>query len=173
MKTLARICLALALASSAAAQAAVSLNDGSVYSKIVNVDSGFAFTHTYSFHLGFDGPAIIGASVQELKLGDLLDIDWADTNAFVLRDSFNNVLYSVGENGAAIGSFSFDSLSLPTRDFTITLAGEAIGKLDPAGTYALSIISSQVSPVPEPASTALLLGGLGLIGVLGRRRARV
>jgi hypothetical protein len=176
MKILASVCFALALSASVNAYAVTSLEDGSSFSKIVNVDSGFAFTHTYSFHLDFSGLAMIGASVQELKLGDLMDIDWADTNAFVVRDAANNVLFSAGENGNPIGSFSFDNLSLAARDFSITLSGEAIGKLDPAGTYAISLIAAaapaEISPVPETSSVAMLLGGLGLLGVFARRRVQ-
>jgi hypothetical protein len=173
MKFPVKLCLALVLASAMTAHAATTLQDGTSFSKIVNVDSGFAFTHTYNFHLDFAGPAMIGASVQELKLGNLLDIDWADTDAFVVRDSLNNVLFSAGEAGP-IGSFSFDSLMLPVRDFTITLAGEGIGKLDPAGTYAISLVAAgaQVTPVPEPSSGAMLLGGAALLGFMARRRTQ-
>jgi hypothetical protein len=84
------------------------------------------------------------------------------------------VLYSAGENGNAIGSFSFDSLSMPTRDFTVTLSGEAIGKMDPSGTYAISLVSTAatVSPVPEPMSGLMLVGGLGVLGLFKRRTAK-
>ncbi|MEC5386758.1 FxDxF family PEP-CTERM protein [Uliginosibacterium sp. H3] len=173
MKFPAKLCMALALTGAMNAYAVTSLQDGSTFSKIVNVDSGFAFTHTYNFHLDFTGPAIIGASVQELKVADLLDIDWADANAFVVRDALNNVLFSAGETGP-IGSFSFDSLLLSTSDFSITLAGEGIGKLDPAGTYAIALFAAptQVTPVPEPASGAMLLGGAALLGFMARRRTQ-
>jgi hypothetical protein len=173
MKIFAQLCLAFALVASVEAHAVNTLDDGESFSRIVNVDSGFSFTHTYNFHLDFAGPAIVGASVQELKLGTLLDIDWADTDAFVVRDSSNNVLFSAGEGGNPIGSFAFDTLSLPSRDFSITLAGEAIGSLTPAGTYSISVIAASMSaaPVPEAPAGAMLLGGLGLLGVLARRRA--
>lgn len=35
-----------------------------------------------------------------------------------------------------------------------------------------SDLSAQVTPVPEPATTAMMIGGLGLVGALARRRRR-
>jgi hypothetical protein len=172
MNRLALLCLILALSLSASARAAISLDSGDAYSKVVNVDSGFDFIHTYNFHLDFTGPSLISVSTQELKLSNLLDIDWADNNAFVVKDASSNVLYSAGENGNAVGSFAYEGL-FGTQDFSVTLHGESIGMLDPAGMYVISVVAAAApitSPVPEPASSALLLGGLGLIGAITRRR---
>ncbi len=51
---------------------------------------------------------------------------------------------------------------------TFKLGTFALTEFDGSGTYTLSV--SQVSAVPEPASIAMLLAGLGVVGSLSARR---
>ena len=97
-----------------------------------------------------------------------------------------NELNGVGGNGSAsltaIGTLYpnggmteyTNSLSTDTGDVSAPLsmvlrsgAEEVYGTLE----YR-SILSAQVTPVPEPATTAMMIGGLGLVGALARRRRR-
>ncbi len=51
--------------------------------------------------------------------------------------------------------------------YVLDLAGRAFAGGNYAGTYTVS----SVSPVPEPASYGMLLGGLGLLGFMARRKS--
>ncbi|MDC6169562.1 MULTISPECIES: FxDxF family PEP-CTERM protein [unclassified Roseateles] len=82
-------------------------------------------------------------------------------------------LFKVGE-AAALGSFSFDSAavnysfgSLAAGEYFYTVSAKvAPGAL--AGTYQLN---SQLAPVPEPETYALMLAGLAAVGFVARRRS--
>jgi PEP-CTERM motif len=84
-------------------------------------------------------------------------------------------LFKVGSS-AAIGSFSFDSTAvnysfgaLTAGDYFYTVtAAVATGAI--AGSYALT---SQLAPVPEPETYALMLAGLAAVGFVARRRKSV
>ncbi len=64
--------------------------------------------------------------------------------------------------------FDFDSLGL------VTIAIDSIGVLSSSGNTIYGNVNATVSvtPVPEPASYALMLAGFGAIGFIARRRRR-
>lgn len=73
-----------------------------------------------------------------------------------------------------IGEFKFDApayngfntfSSLAAGSYYFTVAGATTGRL--GGSY---VVNAAVTPVPEPETYALLLGGLGVIGFIARRR---
>lgn len=74
--------------------------------------------------------------------------------------------------GSKVGGISFASGttfdSLLAGDYKFVISGTATGKL--GGSY---IVNAAVTPVPEPETYALLLGGLGVIGFVARRRKSV
>jgi hypothetical protein len=47
-----------------------------------------------------------------------------------------------------------------------------LGKLFPDGRFDGSVTITPLAAVPEPASSALLLAGIGLLGFMGLRRKR-
>jgi len=89
-------------------------------------------------------------------------------------------LYGAGVNGVVgggddllLGSWSFDgstgqtvnSINLSSGSYFFSVTGTATG----AG-GGLYTISSELSPVPTPESFGLLAAGLGMIGLMARRR---
>ena len=76
-------------------------------------------------------------------------------------------------NDLSKGSFAFSAApssgffgNLAAGSYFYRVTGDATGTV--GGAYTLS---SALSPTPEPGTFALLLAGLGVIGLLGRRRS--
>lgn len=93
----------------------------------------------------------------------------ADNSAVVLLNGKSigsaNGFKSFSNFGAASG---FNS-GLNTLDFVVTNDGQSTG--NPTG-LRVEFTASNVTPVPEPETYAMLLAGLGLMGVISRRRAK-
>jgi hypothetical protein len=62
------------------------------------------------------------------------------------------------------GNLSIDNLFLVAGDYTTSVLGVFNGGF---GAYALA---TSVTPVPEASTIAMMLGGLGLVGFMARRR---
>lgn len=84
-------------------------------------------------------------------------------------------LFKVG-SASSIGSFSFDSSAmnysfgaLTAGDYFYVVTGKVAGDAF-GGTYQLN---SQLAPVPEPETYALMLAGLGAVGFIARRRKSI
>lgn len=92
------------------------------------------------------------------------DADYRD-RAFVALDG--QLLPTLGEAAATPVAGRF-SLELGTGSHTVAFGLLDIDATD--GLSTLSISNFSVSPVPEPASWALMAGGLALCGVAARRR---
>lgn len=117
------------------------------------------------------------------------DQEFADSYFFSLTDSANisvtlaNVYLSDwsvsmidGHTGETLISFdkptgTFDVATLGAGSYSLTVYGNA--KSTPFGNqgwYEFSITSSPAAAVPEPETYAMLLAGLGIMGVVARRR---
>ena len=86
-------------------------------------------------------------------------------------------LYSIDYDTGVITELSWMKLGLGmTTMVTPMLAGDyfykLVGKGTSGGSYTLALSVPDAPAVPEPADAALLLAGLGMLGLVSRRRAR-
>jgi hypothetical protein len=93
----------------------------------------------------------------------------ADNSAVVLLNG-----HSIGSANGFTSFSNFSAASgfnsgLNTLDFVVTNDGQRTG--NPTG-LRVEFTASNVTPVPEPETYAMLLAGLGLMGVISRRRAK-
>lgn len=127
---------------------------------------------TYAFNSDVAGDGVLSGGQDILTFGGLA----AGAYSVLLTYSGNHVtITSADLNGWAPGALSYDEVSSAGRfwlnagaaPFTLTLNGNA-------GAPDLAYYSGQitVTAVPEPATYGMLLGGLGLLGAIARRRRR-
>ena len=86
-------------------------------------------------------------------------------------------LYSVDYDTGDITQLAWMKLSAGATTFvTPLLAGDyfykLVGKGTSGGSYTLDLSVPESPAVPEPADVALLLAGVGMLGLVSRRRAR-
>ena len=86
-------------------------------------------------------------------------------------------LYSVDYDSGDITEIAFMKLAPGLTTFvTPLLAGDyfykLVGKGTSGGSYTLDLSAPETPAIPEPADAALLLAGLGMLGLVARRRAR-
>lgn len=143
---------ALALSAVAANAAPFLITSGSTDASGVFTDD-YTFTSPGSFSLDALGESTAGG-ITSFEM-------FIKNGPQVTADAFNAGLYSYGLN--------FNSLSAGTYTFTVKAA--------PSSTIYISgeagperFVSS--TPVPEPETYAMAIAGLGVLGLMARRRAR-
>lgn len=125
-----------------------------------------------------DGDTIEGSALAtsfSAVAGTRVSVDWSLSTegfdpafadrAYVLLDGQLQTLATVG-SALQSGTFSFTV----TGSGTHSLAFAVMDVNDVAGLSRLALSGLQVTPVPEPATIALWLAGLGVVGGLARRR---
>ncbi|MDZ7890710.1 MAG: PEP-CTERM sorting domain-containing protein [Rhodoferax sp.] len=118
---------------------------------------------TYTWSLNFDLTGFDAATAS-------FDGKFAADNSAVVKLNGTKIGYADGFKsfynfGAATG---FNS-GVNTLDFVVTNYAGSSG--NPTG-LRVEFTASNVTPVPEPETYAMLLAGLGLMGVISRRRAK-
>ncbi len=122
------------------------------------------FEHEYLFHLNGTVDALATAVSNDALTK--FNIDGGKVELFMSNGDINYT------NDVSMGSFAFDSTAINST-FSHLLAGDYYYQVTGAvmgnkgGGYQ---IFSEVSPVPEPETYAMLLAGLGLVGFMVRRR---
>jgi hypothetical protein len=133
---------------------------GTPYINNVSVPVG-SFLDTYTFDLTHPGQDLVG-TVNSLEL------DWHGLSLLHISD-LSATLQVVGSPGV-IGSWTGNPMNVlaavPAGSYQLALSGVADGSA--GGNYTLSL----AAPVPEPESYAMMLAGLGLLGLAARRRRR-
>jgi len=125
---------------------------------------------------GFEG-SLVGQSFAAAA-GDTLSFDWSfstleaffEDRAFVVINGEVITLATLSAPGAASQTFSYTVGATNT----LSLSFGVIDTVDYLGVSSLSISNLQLTPatapIPEPGTYALLLGGLGVLGFVARRR---
>lgn len=121
---------------------------------------GDTFTDKYTFTL-------TGASTIT---GDLLSYtgnakNGLDITNLALYGTSGLLLTGTQVSTGASDVWQLSSAVLGAGNYYLAVSGSAVSKS--AGSYSLGVT---VTPVPEPETYAMLLGGLGLMGVVARRR---
>ncbi len=119
---------------------------------------GGFFVDNYSFELS-----------QDSMFSQLLDVTYGGFDGLFGFQLLNDL-------GGIIGQGVTNSLGQVEMGYSFLAAGDYVTRVfgqanNPAAAgYALSMSTSAVSPVPEASTLAMLLGGLGLVGFMARRR---
>jgi len=146
---------ALAAASTAAQARPTDLGDGTgTYD--------FSGAHTHSFYVDLQpGTYSFSSTVSSFGGADVSDV-WFSGSKDKSDKGPYDFAFNDGGDGTFTrsGSYTFDA---PTRVFIDIKSNGSKGLSGYTG-------SLTVSAVPEPATTALLLAGLGMMGFVGRRR---
>jgi hypothetical protein len=128
-------------------------------------NSGVGSTFNDSFNFSLPADAIGSGAANAISLGG----SGVLFTTFTLYE--NSIGLIQGGTGGTTSHLSFTGGAVPGA-YTLNVAGQ---KLDAkkVGSYAGNIVTnipSNVSPVPEPQTYAMMLAGLGLLGFSARRR---
>ncbi len=124
--------------------------DSSDSSSVMSTDSGYVM-NTYHFGLGSPAPGYSATLTDTGLFG-------AGPIGMTLLDPTMKLL------GSKIGSGSFDFTASEPGTYTLIVAGK------PTAPAYFDAYAAQVTAVPEAGRTAMLLTGLGLVGLRLRRR---
>lgn len=165
--------LAMTAAGPAAAESRevtlVSGTDGISYTgaESVNHNEAGSFTDTFLLHLTF--PSVVEAGLITIGASDDQFISFTK----VFLNGVEMPILTTEPGDGTRTSFGFLSQQGLSGDVLLTVQGYAGGTLPLGSSINASYTSTfnvLTSVVPEPASVALMLAGLGVVGVLARRR---
>lgn len=132
----------------------------------LKASSGKSFTDSFTFTIGSQNVSTGSLTASAIKTQDLY------ISSFDLY-SASGALVAAGINRNANSSHTGElddwvlpeSTLLSSGSYYLKVAGQVVGAA--GGSYSGTLV---LAPVPEPETYAMLLGGLGLIGVVARRR---
>ena len=137
----------------------VSVSSGTAH--FGNTVGNGAFSDSFTFSLSL--PSFGSSSLITISLGSLKDIDFSSVD--LNGDPFTGSVSTVG--GDELEVFTLNMPNLPAGSYSLNVNGTASnGPASYAGTL-------NITPIPEPASWALMMGGFALVGSAIRRRRSV
>lgn len=165
--------LAMTAAGPAAAESVdvtlVSGTQGGSYTGVESVTHAEVGSFTDSFLLHLTSPSLVEVSLITIGASDYQYISFSK----VLLNGVEMSLTTQEPGDGTRTSFGFLSQQGLSGDVLLTVEGYAGGSLPLGSSISASYTSSfnvLTSVVPEPASVALMLAGLGVVGVFARRR---
>jgi len=125
----------------------------------------FTGAHTHSFYVDLaPGTYSFSSTVSAFGGADVKDV-WFSGSKDKSDKQSDDYSFKLGQDGAYSKDVASYTFTAPTRVFIDVKSNGSKGASGYNGTLT-------VAAVPEPATTALLLAGLGMIGFVGRRRSK-
>ena len=141
----------------------------------LGTSAGSTFSDTYTFTLTGLADSSASLTSSYLLSSTIKDLDITSFSLNLYNPVDNSIITTyAGTNITAAGANPTDSWQLTAMGLTagtyfLEVDGKVVG--NGGGSYGSDLtISPAVSAVPEPASYGMMLGGLGLIGFVARRR---
>jgi len=153
IKLLIKLLLASVVLAASASSAFATLLLANTYSGFKNLDMGsfgVATPSNISASLGYSPTVDFGLGFGETALGKVTFYSWDLSGIGLTFSGYGDV-------------FSIDNLGVGT--YSLHVHGSVEG-----GGLALLAANITTTPIPEPATLALVLGSLGIMGVIVRRR---
>jgi hypothetical protein len=137
-------------------------------SNFSNVQAGDTFADRFDFTLG--GKANVRFSATSTAAGQN---DSLDLTGFGIFDAVTNLMVAPGKLSylnldGEIDKWTLSANNLAAGSYYFQVAGTMLA---PGGSFAANGTIT-VSPVPEPAMPAMLLGGLAMLAFVARRKAQ-
>lgn len=137
-------------------------NQATIEHVLTGGNAGFKFMDRYNFTL-----TQMGDLSATLSKGSGANKS-LNLNGFTLFNANGDALGTAGA-----GNWALDFSQLAVGSYYLQITGELL--TNAAGKYAANLVlmPAPIADVPEPASVALMLAGLGLVGLSARRRKTV
>lgn len=141
---------------------------GEIVLEVFDVATAGTINHSLTFDI--TGDLYAGSGVFDISLGNIVNIDGLTANIF---KSSNTTPYATFTPIGGDLLVLLPGTYFGTGSYTLKIGGEATGNgllgLLPAGAYTVAAVTV---PVPEPETWAMLLVGMGLVGLRVRQKAK-
>ncbi|MBP0598818.1 PEP-CTERM sorting domain-containing protein [Herbaspirillum sp. LeCh32-8] len=125
-----------------------------------SADAGKSFLESYTFNYSNLFDLSSGVISTSLRSNSQLEL-----TSFTLSGN-GNTYYGVKTSTGGFQTYTLDVANLAAGNYTLTVGGNVLGS---SGSFAGTL---NVAAVPEASTTAMMLGGLALVGFAAVRRRR-